>query len=116
GRARCRAAQGAGEPTPPCGGPSLTRKARLPAAVPPPLFTVRRLTGERQGRPGVPPCRVCSCSFHRWLSLVSPLRGGLFVAPSQSRKQGYYERLRRPCFLLWSVAPSLFAAKGSDER
>ncbi len=38
----CRAAQGAGTPSPPDGLPSVTRWARLQPAMPAPLFTVSR--------------------------------------------------------------------------
>lgn len=40
-----------------------------------------------QGRPGVTPCRVCSCSSHRWHSLIGPYAAA-FVAPSPACPQG----------------------------
>lgn len=43
----CRAAQGAGKPSPPFGLPSVTHQIRLQPAKPAPLFTARQQASER---------------------------------------------------------------------
>jgi len=113
-RARCRAAHGAVEPSPPCGRPSLTRKARLQPAVPAPLFTVPRLPAIAKDAPTFRRVEgFHSHLTHQWPSLCEFLRRAVRSTIPVLKTRFWQATPPAPLFFSWSVASSPFAAKNS---
>ncbi len=99
---------------PPCGRPSLTRKARLQPAVPAPLFTVPRLPAIAKDAPTFRRVEGFHSQLtHQWPSLCEFLRRAVRSTIPVLKTRYWQATPPAPLFFSWSVASSPFAAKNS---